>query len=1033
MVEYLSDVFLSPFVGVRPKNAGPLFEVTVLGKYSRWLKDKKRRETWLEVCKRTVEHSLSLYQGPASHDKLVAEAELMFNYMFNLLALPAGRSMRIGGTAASLAYPESNFNCFSRDTKFLTSEGIKSFEDFEDGQVAKVLNKSASWVDATVKKFGMAKLYKLTLARGKTKQEIFTTDNHRWVVREYPYDYHSEIKQTTSLEKGDLIPIIRANRTVKINPCAVGIQHGIVYGDGTYNKQTGRCRIDLQDESKELASLFHTGTVINQGAKGGKVNERAILINNLPYNWKQLPNLAEANKEYVLGFLMGWFASDGCVSGTPCLTNKSKEVLEWAKSAFSLLGIYTGDVLTQRTHSPFDGSEKPLYRINIFKEFINKEFFIRTRHINGFTKQPTNDLGHWIVESVEETDRVEEVWCVVEPNTESFTLACGALTKNCCFTIVDKLEDFCEIFHLTMCSCGVGLRCLKSDAAKLPLLNTDITIKHDKHNSLYPFIKEEETKLEYLGWQGSKENYIITVGDSKSGWVDALRKFLSIVEHNHNPIEIKFNYDYVRKSGDRLETWGGLAAGPEGLVKMFDNLADLIRNSNGKLRPIDVLDVATYIAKNVVVGGTRRAALIFLFSSDDMESRSAKRILGYFGYTDTGEPAEYEDYTEIKYDVEVSGKIKWFSNPQYEHRTMSNNSIIFESRPSFEELKNIFKSIRHNGEPGFFNLEAAKRRRPNVEGLNPCAEILLAPKGVCNLSTVVMPNHIINNNTINWDSLEKAVRLATRIGLRQTNVTLSLPEWDAVQKRDRLVGPSKTGEMDFLDRLGIESDSNEHKRVLEFMNWIANEEADLYSFEMRIPRPLLVTSVKPEGTLSLLSTVSPGMHRAFAPYYIRRFKFADFDPMCKALIELGVSHEKDITKEDSNRIVFSFPIKSNATTKASDESFRDQFFRYLTEQKYYTDHNTSCTLYVGKDEWEEAVQLVFDHWDDVIAVSFLPKDEGVYPQAPFQACSEAEFLSTPMPDMTLLNDLVSKYELEEFNESTMDEQEVCSSGACPPV
>src|SRR5690606_6835597 len=117
--------------------------------------------------------------------------------------------------------------------------------------------------------------------------------------------------------------------------------------------------------------------------------------------------------------------------------------------------------------------------------------------------------------------------------------------------------------------------------------------------------------------------YTITIGDSKGGWVDSLRDLFNIISTNFSPLRIVFDYSYIRKEGERLLTWGGHAAGPSGLVKMFDNLVSIINKSNGKLKPIDVMDVCDYIAKNVVVGGTRRAALIFLFSPEDLECRTA--------------------------------------------------------------------------------------------------------------------------------------------------------------------------------------------------------------------------------------------------------------------------------------------------------------------------------------------------------------------------------------------------------------------------
>jgi ribonucleoside-triphosphate reductase len=641
---------------------------------------------------------------------------------------------------------------------------------------------------------------------------------------------------------------------------------------------------------------------------------------------------------------------------------------------------------------------------------------------------------------------------------------------NCCFTSIEDLEDFCDVFHLSMCSCGVGYSVLNT--YKLPTLNTDFEIIHNGrfetikeqvaetgqikekekfiYNSLYPYTKQDKTETNYLGWIGNKSRYNIIVGDSKLGWVEALRSYLRILNNNFNPVEISFDYSYVRPEGTSLNTWGGYAAGPDGLVRMFNFITKTIKLSNGKLRPIDVMDICDYIGAIVVVGGTRRAALICLFAPDDLELLNAKsgESIGWW---------EDQEGAHVEYDDTLfrQEQIKWIAADNA-HRTMSNNSITFTKKPSYEQLQEIFKRIKQNGEPGFYNLEAARKRRPNVEGLNPCGEVLLANKGVCNLTTVNMMAFLYDKKTffgsrkaVDYSLLDKAVRLITRIGLRQTNVTLSLPRWDEVQKRDRLLGVSKTGEMDLLDALGWKRNSKNHIKLLKFMNKTANEEADRYSYEMRVPRPLLVTSVKPEGTISQLPTVSSGLHRAFAPYYIRNIKFASFDPMCKALMELGVPWEHDRTKKDSNRIVFRFPIKTKAKIRAYDESLKDQFMGYINHQKYYTDHNTSCTLYVGErwikflgiklykiDEWEEALKLTYEHWDDMLAVTFLPKDNGVYPQAPYEAVSKSEFtrLESLFPSsLDSLPELIEKYAPKIAQETTMEESADCSTGACPLV
>jgi adenosylcobalamin-dependent ribonucleoside-triphosphate reductase len=588
----------------------------------------------------------------------------------------------------------------------------------------------------------------------------------------------------------------------------------------------------------------------------------------------------------------------------------------------------------------------------------------------------------------------------------------GEMTYNCAGIVVDTIDAFVDIFHMSLCSVGIGYRILKDDTGKLPQLSSKVEVEHEPYIWTTGAVKPEyrdadvftRTDYEYR----DDDTHFIRVGDSKEGWVDALRIFLRVCEHNKSP-RITINYNYVRPAGERIKTAGGFAAGPEGLAEMFIMLAELITSCNGKLTPIAAMDIANSIAKNVVTGGSRRAAQISLGSPDDIEFIEAK--LNLYTQNDVGE---------------------WVADSKKQHRSMSNNSVVFEHSPSLEEVQDIFKRIRNNGEPGFFNLKSARLRRPNMNTLNPCGESLMDNFGVCNLTSVVLPSHL-NKDELNWDSLEESVRLATRVGLRQTNVTFSLPHWDFVQKRDRLVGVSFTGMMDCLDQMDWDFDSFAAKRLWTKMREWANNEADKYAFEMRVPRPLLVTILKPEGTISLLAgPASPGLHRAYAPHYIRRIKVSETDPVCKALMELGVPNERDKTKKDSNRWVFSFPIATGAKMAANDEPARRQFERYLILQKLYTDHNSSCTLTVGDDEWDDMAKLVHEKFDEVIACAFLSKTTHPFPQMPYEQITQEKYeeMMKTFPDLSNLAMIVNQFENErpEFDEASMDS---CSGNVCP--
>jgi ribonucleoside-diphosphate reductase alpha chain/ribonucleoside-triphosphate reductase len=595
---------------------------------------------------------------------------------------------------------------------------------------------------------------------------------------------------------------------------------------------------------------------------------------------------------------------------------------------------------------------------------------------------------------------------------------------NCSFVTVDDMEALVDSFHMSLCSVGLGYRVLIEDVSKLEGFCEEVLVDHEdyKHDKS----RREYTSNDFIGYQGKYPIYKLTIGDSKEAWVEALRVFL-LMSHahsfDHNGIKWVINYDFIRPEGERIKTAGGFAAGHKGMQEMFTRLGATLSKRKGKLNPVAAMDSQNIVGKNVVTGGNRRAAQIALGSPEDEEFITAKKNL----------------YTRME---DGSWKIPY----ELEHRKMSNNSVVFQQKPSWDELCNLFETIKNNGEPGFFNLEAARLRRPNVSGLNPCAEILLASRGVCNLSTVNMVAHLYVHDQetgekwIDYKKLEESCRLATRIGLRQTNVTLSLPKWDEVQKRDRLIGPSYTGMEDMLDRLPDYFREKHYPMLLQQMNRWENDEADRYAYEMRVPRPLLVTAVKPEGTISQLPTVSSGLHRAFAPYYIRRMSVTKTDPLNWALKELGVPWEKDGREENSTREIFLFPVETGAPISAYDEPARDQLNRYFLNQRFYTDHNSSCTIYVGSgydgydDEWDEVIQMVWDNWDQMVAVSFLPKhslENPPFPQMPYEWTSKENYdkMMETFPDLSKLGKVVAKYEKErtEFYETS----DACAGGYCP--
>jgi ribonucleoside-diphosphate reductase alpha chain/ribonucleoside-triphosphate reductase len=378
--------------------------------------------------------------------------------------------------------------------------------------------------------------------------------------------------------------------------------------------------------------------------------------------------------------------------------------------------------------------------------------------------------------------------------------------------------------------------------------------------------------------------------------------------------------------------------------------------------------------------------------------------------------------------------------PGMEHRYMSNNSIYQEEKPSREKIHELFNSIRTSGEPGIINVAEAKRRRSDFAGVNPCAEILLPPNAVCNLTTVNMVAFVNENGDVDWDGLELAFLLSARAGYRMTCVDLELDGWNEAHHRDRLTGCSMTGWQDFVAKVrpDVLRRAGGKAGVLKWLRTAVHEAGEEIAQELQTPVPLLMTALKPEGSLSLVANgVSPGVHWQHSPYFIRRIRVNAHDPLALTAKELGWQIHPEVGQEmeTATTIVIDFPIKSPATVTKADVSAVEQLEEYLLFQKHYTDMNTSNTITVKPDEWEEVEDFVYNHWDDMLGVTFLELNSTYYPLLPYEECTKEEYeeLKSKMkefdPDLLNEKELSTRNMGKEFE--ILDDRESCASGVCP--
>ena len=579
---------------------------------------------------------------------------------------------------------------------------------------------------------------------------------------------------------------------------------------------------------------------------------------------------------------------------------------------------------------------------------------------------------------------------------------------NCSFVVIDSIKSLCDLFYLLMVGTGVGVRILPSDVNELPRFRQNVILHHqyNKHST-----KQKGRENTYVETDGDMR--IIHIGDSKEGWVDALKAYLLCLVEPDAPSHIMLDYTEIRVKGATLSNFGGTASGYESIMDMFTKIHRVIQEGlfsskpvNGKLRPIHCLDICNLIGQNVVVGGVRRTAEIAIIDPHDEECVHAKDNI----------------------------------QPGMEHRYMSNNSIFQEEKPSREKIHELFNSIRTSGEPGIISVAEAKRRRADFAGVNPCCEIILPPNAVCNLTTVNMVAFADKQGNVDWDSLEEAFVLSARAGYRMTCVDLELEGWNVAHHRDRLTGCSMTGWQDFIAKMSNDTfvRAGGKAGILKWLRNVIHEAGEDIASELKTPVPLLMTALKPEGSLSLVANgVSPGVHWQHSPYFIRRIRVNAHDPLALTAKELGwrIHPEVGQDMETATTLVIDFPVHSPSEVTKADIPAVEQLKEYILFQKFYTDMNTSNTITVKPDEWEEVEDFVYNHWDDMLGVTFLELNSTYYPLMPYEECTKEEYeeLKSKMkpfdPDLLNAMELSSRNMGKEFE--ILDDRAECSQGVCP--
>ena len=550
---------------------------------------------------------------------------------------------------------------------------------------------------------------------------------------------------------------------------------------------------------------------------------------------------------------------------------------------------------------------------------------------------------------------------------------------NCSFIHADRIRVFDEMLYVLLNGVGIGFSVERQFIQKLP------TMAEEFH----------ETKT------------VISVGDSKLGWAKAYKELIAMLMAGEVP---KWDLSLVRPAGARLRTFGGRSSGPAPLDELFRFTIQIFNEAVGrKMTSYEVHKLFCKIADVVVVGGVRRASLISLSNLSDIRMRHAK-----------------------------SGQ--WFlENPEL---SLANNSVCYTEKPDIgvfmEEWLSLYNS--KSGERGIFNRNAAietikklnerfggvdSRREEDYEyGINPCGEILLRSKQFCNLSEVVL------RKEDKFEDIRAKIRIATIIGTWQASLTdfkYVSKQWSENCKDEALLGVSMTGIMDNPLTNGSQG-KTKLISALETLRDHATAINKEMSNKIGINQAGAITCVKPSGNTSQLVNSSSGIHARHSEYYIRSVRVSYDDPIAKFMIEKGFPNEPDHTKPN-HTVIFRFPVKSpHDCITRTDMTAIEQMELWMIYKDHYCDHNPSTTINVKEKEWLNVGAWVFEHFDKISGIAFLPFSEHNYKQAPYEECTKEEYLQA-VKEMPIANwEDLSKFEAEDNTTGT--QELACSSGSC---
>jgi len=1035
----LSKDFLNKYKHIKPPMT-ELGNLVYYRTYSRWISEKKRREYWWETCARAIDFNCSLQ--PRTTQK---EAESLFDNMFNLRQFLSGRTLWSGGTATSYTNPISQFNC-----AFAVIDNFNIYKDFCYLLMLGVgvgFSVEREYVNQLPKISGSIKLNQLyyTPILNKSKRKENTEFN---VVADVLEIIVGDSKMGWANAIDYFLKAFYAIDFKNINHIMIN-----------YN--------NVRPKGEPLKTFG--GTASGHEALKTIIDKTyAILIKNNE-GYKKLKPIEAMDIANIIaeGIVVGGVRR----SAEMCLfDHDDKEVMEaksnlyiqengeWKSNGEILHRMMSNNSVSYYTKPSLEDLKLRFETIKLSAEgnFYNlASARLRKRNVKGCNPSMPKDV---LVQTIEGIFHINEL----EGKEFYVKTLNGDIAKAECWLSSDNAEVFDLDFK--------GNRhTYATSKHKFPVIqNGKIVRKQVSELQKGDKIPLNRNELQGYSKKLSYQDGLfagIMLGDGSITQRSDDNRYVASLTISDLDLELKSFVDkhYYSMTGLTL-TWNRRNKEDKSQETNFGRqdfvydylikILGLPLSKEGKRLPIKIwtegdnyclgfIDGLFSTDGNIDVDKNRKSIRVQLTTSQQLLAEDVQKLLSFYGISANIKSCERKitfpngkDYEKLYtiYGVYLSkSQSKRFNNiftltakrkQEYIDDFMSENDIV-------DRNYIVLNTITKRSEEPVWDITVLHEQHvfPSQHCYTGnCGEILLDSEQFCNLTTVNVMAFVINGK-LDKELLYEAQKLSARAGYRIATMELELPEWNYMQSRDRLIGCSFTGWFDMVNATDMSLE--EQTEVLKEMRKVANDEANQYADDLGLNRPELVTSIKPEGTLSQLPTVSSGLHFQHSRYYIRRIRINSSDPLVKVCEELGYPIFPEVGQniETCGTKVIEFPVESPKGRTKYDVSAIEQLEIYKMVMKNYVDHNASNTIHVRPNEWNGVIEWVYNNWDIIIGITFISLDNSFFQLLPYEAITEEEYEIRRSKMKEFNPELLQKYEIRE-EEHELDNSE-CTTGVCP--